>query len=76
MSSSSKCPECGVAALFRHRYVDAGTMRGPRLLPDLGGVGTYGTFTVVVCSECGLTRLYAEPLARKQVQESDDWTRV
>ncbi|MDA1194610.1 MAG: hypothetical protein O2894_05440 [Planctomycetota bacterium] len=76
MSSSSKCPGCGAASIFQHRYVDAGSGRGPQLLPDLGGVGSYGTFTVFVCTDCGLTRFYAEPLTRAQVQQSPDWTRV
>jgi predicted nucleic-acid-binding Zn-ribbon protein len=70
------CPECGGAHLYRSEEIRAGGDRGPNLLPGLGGMFTFARCNLVVCADCGFTRLFAAPKARAKLAESGDWTRV
>ena len=55
----SKCPNCGSSDLYRSVHeTSANGGFGPRLLPEL----SWGRFRVVVCKDCGLTRLFASTL--------------
>jgi hypothetical protein len=36
----------------------------------------FAEFDVVVCADCRLTRLYAEPDARKNVLTNENWKKI
>jgi hypothetical protein len=59
-------PPHGVASggETRRRRLSSGSGHGPYLLAGLGGFFHFAEFNVVVCADCGLTRLFAEPEAR------------
>jgi hypothetical protein len=69
------CPECGGVDL-RVTLTASGALRGPRLLPGLGSWFAFAPFTVVVCRECGLTRLFAQPPALEKLDSASQWQRV
>ena len=74
-SNSLQCPECDGRNLYTTSVVSAGG-HGPVLLPGLGGFLRFAKFDVVVCSDCGLTRFFAEPSARTKLSTSSRWTRL
>ena len=81
MSSESKCPNCGEESIYRARDVSASGRTWPfatpmTLLPKLGHLLTPPTFTVLVCADCGLTRLFADTEARSNLATSNRWTKV
>ena len=69
------CPNCNGTELYKRR-LSSGSGHGPYLLAGLGGFFHFAEFDVVVCADCGLTRLFAEPEARENVRSSTDWKRV
>lgn len=71
----SPCPECGGRSLFTRR-VDSGGGYGPNLLPGLGGFLSFAKFDVVLCADCGLTRLFASEEARRHLRDAKGWTRL
>ncbi len=72
MMTNSKCPECGGANLYRSvATTSAKGWFGPDLLPKLD----WGQLRVVVCSDCGLTRLYASNPDRQALSVSA-WERI
>ena len=77
MADRRACPECG----SRDQYqavpeVGAGGGHGPNLLPGLGKWYEPAKLEVVLCADCGLTRLYASPGARRKVRDSAKWRRA
>lgn len=83
------CPECHGRELYRRRGVPSGatvaaspwavTLTGREhveLLPGLGTLTSFPTFDVVVCGQCGLTRLYAEVAACQRLPGADGWERL
>jgi hypothetical protein len=73
----SACPNCKGTRLFRTAGpVSAGGGYAPNYLPGLGSVWKAEKFDVVVCEECGLTRLFAGADARARLASSKKWVRV
>lgn len=60
----ANCPECGAGQLYT-------PAKGPTLLRDLPGA----RFNVVICGDCGLTRLFARRIDIPALKTSD-WVRV
>ena len=75
MRTAAPCPNCSSGALYA-RTVDAGGGYGPYLLAGLGGFLSFAQFQVVVCSDCGLTRLFAGEEATAKLPHAGDWTRL
>lgn len=71
MINAKPCPECGGKNLFT-----TVTSSGPVLLPQLGNFFIHPEFQVVVCADCGLTRLFAAPKARAKLASKPNWQRV
>lgn len=77
MMAIAACPNCGGKELFRSaKGVSGGGGYAPNYLPGLGTTFTSAKFDVVVCSNCGLTRFFAQPETRARLVESSKWTRV
>jgi predicted nucleic-acid-binding Zn-ribbon protein len=72
---SHQCPECGGRSLFT-TTANSGGGHGAVLLPGLNGFFQPARFRVVVCSDCGLTRLYAEPRALEKLPRARQWGRI
>ena len=73
----SPCPSCDGGNLFETvKDVSAGGGYAPNYLPGLGGLFVAEKFSVVICADCGLTRLFATRRAREKVRESAKWKRV
>ena len=73
MSRVSTCPNCG--SLERYRSTEttsAGGLFGPNLLPHSAA----GRFRIVVCSDCGMTQLFASALDARALKSSPEWERV
>ncbi len=75
MRIAAPCPNCSSGALYG-RTVDAGGSHGPYLLAGLGGFLSFAQFQVVVCGNCGLTRLFADEEAVAKLPHADDWTKL
>ena len=73
--TAAPCPNCSSGALYS-RTVDAGGGHGPYLLAGLGGFLSFAQFQVVVCSDYGLTRLFADEEATAKLPHAGDWTRL
>ena len=68
----SDCPNCGGSDLYRSLgTASANAWSGPNLLPHL----QWDQFRVVVCRECGLTRLFASPSVRQDLA-GGNWERL
>lgn len=77
MESYSPCPNCNGGNLFvAKKSVSAGGGYAPNYLPDLGGFFSAEKFRVVLCADCGLTRLFAQKTACERLRESEKWKRV
>ena len=77
VKQSVVCPACGGKDL----YVTAKTIQGgggyaPDLLPGLHRWFKPGAFRAVLCADCGLHRMFAEPEARESVRSSSKWKRL
>ena len=67
----TSCSRCSSSDLHVRRLTSAGG-HGPYFLQGLGELFHYAHFDVVVCANCGLTQLFAEPSARDQLPH-EDW---
>jgi hypothetical protein len=74
-SPSKSCPNCGGDELYRRRVPSGGAPHA-YLLRGLGSFLHYAEFDVVICADCGLMQLFAEPEARQNVKSSADWLRL
>ena len=73
----SACSNCGGGNLFRStKAVSAGGGYAPNYLPGLGGFIGSEKFHVVLCGDCGLTRLFARRTAIDKVAQSAKWQRL
>lgn len=74
MDHVTPCPDCGSRTLYRGPATGSGGGHGPDFLPGLGRHWFQpAEFVLVVCRDCGLTRFYAEPAARKKLGEAKKW---
>ena len=70
------CPNCGSRDL-RGTTVDAAAPGCDlNLLPGVARFLSPGSFLVVVCCECGLTRLFASPDSVEKLSKSVLWERT
>ena len=73
MSRVSACPNCGSLERYLSTHTtSAGGMFGPNLLPHSAA----GRLRIVVCSDCGLTQLFASTLDARALRGSPDWERL
>jgi hypothetical protein len=70
------CPGCGGRTLYQRKDVGSGGSHGPDFLPGLGRFVSSAKLVVVVCRDCGLIRLYAQPEARAKLKDAKKWTPV
>jgi predicted nucleic-acid-binding Zn-ribbon protein len=75
MLKSKECSDCGGRNLYTTK-VSAGGGYAPNYLPQLGSPWSAPKFDVVLCQDCGLTRVYAPEEARRKVSAAKKWTRV
>ena len=68
------CPTCGSDELYRSEAISGGGGYAPNYLPGLGGFFRAGTFQLVMCRSCGLTRFFASKEAREKVALSGKWS--
>lgn len=76
--NNATCPECYGTELFAAETLSGG-LHGPMLLPHLstGFLKTnFPPFNVVVCTDCGLIRFYAEADARQRLRANPKWKRI
>jgi len=66
------CPNCASDDL-RTTAADASNDFGLDLLPDAHGWFSHGTFNVVVCCNCGLTRFFASQEEIERIRKSAVW---
>jgi predicted nucleic-acid-binding Zn-ribbon protein len=76
VSGVSPCPSCGGHSLYRGPETSSGGGHAPNYLPGLGEWWRAARFSLVVCRDCGLTRFFASPAARRKLSESDKWKSV
>ena len=77
MIAISACPNCGGKQLYKSaKGVSGGGGYAPNCLPGLGSVFISAKFDVVICSDCGLIRFFAQPESRAKLARSSKWTRV
>jgi predicted RNA-binding Zn-ribbon protein involved in translation (DUF1610 family) len=76
MAHAKPCPECGQQNLFVTTAY-SGSRSGLMLLPGLAGNSSgFAEFEVVVCPDCGLTRLFAAPDACGKLHTTNNWKRI
>lgn len=71
MNEARKCPECGSQALYITKI--GAPVLTANLIPGVGRLLGYPKLDAIVCSNCGLTRFYAEASARAKLQQSKSW---
>jgi predicted nucleic-acid-binding Zn-ribbon protein len=76
MSDAATCPNCGSEGLYETEGIPAAGAYSPDLLPGLGNAVHRAKFRVVVCEECGLTRLFAGEQERGKLSTSAKWRRL
>lgn len=76
--SYSPCSSCGGRSLYKTRKpISRGGGYAPNLLPGLtSAFGSAKVIDVVVCSDCGLVRLFAQRQALARLSTSDKWSRI
>jgi len=75
MEQLTPCPNCRGNTLYESQPVGSGGGHAPEYLRGLGRWYRSARF-VVVCRDCGLTRFFAEPEARRRLSESKHWKAV
>lgn len=77
MKKISACTNCG-SREQRIASTQTGGVKSSttNLLPGAGGWLTPATLQIVVCLECGLTRLFADSEAVTNLRNSDLWERT
>jgi DNA-directed RNA polymerase subunit RPC12/RpoP len=74
MSDVPPCPDCGSRTLYRGPATSSGGGHAPDYLPGLGTSWFRSArLVLVVCRDCGLTRFYAQPEARRKLGASGKW---
>jgi hypothetical protein len=73
--SVKTCPHCGGTDLYTRR-IDAGVEHSSGFLQGLGSFMHFAKGDVVVCTDCGLAQLFAEPAARQNLRSSKHWQKV
>ena len=58
------CPECSSENLFYETGISSAGGYGPKLLSGLGSFFYPPNMKVILCTDCGLMRLYADQDAR------------
>jgi predicted nucleic-acid-binding Zn-ribbon protein len=76
MENLTPCPNCQGSTLYESRPISSGGGYAPLYLPGLGPWYRTARFVVVVCRDCGLTRFFAQPEARRRLKESSRWKPV
>ena len=76
MDHLTPCPNCRGNTLYESQPISAGGGHAPNYLPGLGRFVVSARFVLVVCRDCGLTRFFASPEARKKLSESRRWKAV
>jgi DNA-directed RNA polymerase subunit RPC12/RpoP len=77
MKSPVPCPNCQSRNLYKSRSpLGGGGHHAPNYLVGLGRWYRAGRFDVVLCRDCGLTRLFAEEEAREKLEDSKSWERL
>lgn len=76
MEELTPCPSCRGNTLYESKPISAGGGHAPNYLPGLGRFVISARFVLVVCRDCGLTRFFASPDARKKLKESRHWKPV
>src|SRR5262245_37248080 len=75
-SSRTVCPNCGSRELFETAVPANRGAGGVSLLPGLARLFRRTMISVVVCADCGLTRLFAGVDERSRIVQSPWWRRV
>jgi len=70
MKIAAPCPNCSGGTLY------STIVEMPYLLPGLGDFFHHAHFQVVVCGNCGLTRLFADEEATAKLPESKGWAKL
>ncbi len=71
------CPACGGKDLYvTVKTVHCGGGYAPNLLPGLHRWFNPGAFRAVLCADCGLHRMFAEPESRVAVRKSPKWRQL
>jgi len=72
------CLNCGGSNLYKSSDVSSGGGYAPNYLPDLGSHFGFvsAQFTMVVCTDCGLTNFFASDKAVAKIPGSKKWQRV
>jgi predicted nucleic-acid-binding Zn-ribbon protein len=77
MENVAPCPNCRSNTLYSGPATSSGGGHAPNYLPGLGkGWFLSARFVLVVCRDCGLTRFFAQPEARKKLGEARQWKLV
>jgi len=79
MKFAHPCPECASDELYettKDVWSGSGTAHFDDVLPGLGGLFSTAKLSVLVCADCGLTRLFASHDACAQLSRSPNWARV
>lgn len=67
------CPNCNSNRLYESKPISAGGGYAPNYLPGLGKLFVSARFTLVLCSECGLTRFFASEAAINKLRDTWKW---
>jgi hypothetical protein len=73
-SPGKPCPHCAGTELYSRSMSSSGEHL--YLLAGLGSFLHFAQMDVVVCADCGLMRLFAEPKARANVRSHKEWKRL
>src|SRR5690349_14009138 len=76
----SPCPTCGSEELYWSQSVTGTSANTATDYPGVqtgirGGISLAGTFRLLMCADCGLTRFYADPVTTKKLAGSFRWKR-
>ena len=75
-SSRTVCPNCGGRELYETTVRANSGPSAVSLLPGLGRLFRRSMIDVVVCADCGLSRLFAGIDERSRLTQSNWWRRV
>ena len=77
MKNPGPCPNCQSRNQYKTKKPAASRGGyGPDLLPGIGRWFRGGSFDVVVCRDCGLTRFFVQDEDREDLDDSSKWERL
>jgi len=76
MNDIKQCPNCSGSNIYQNVKGISGGGHAANYLPGLGDFWSYAKLYPVICSDCGLVRLFIDEEIRAKLDMSSKWKKL